>query len=700
MKRPLLYAGIALAVPLLLLVPLVLPAGCPPVAALRAYQPPEASHIYARDSSLIADLSPQRRTVVAIERVPARVRDGLIAVEDRRFWSHGGIDLRGVARAVWRDLISLSFKEGFSTIQMQLARNVFPEQLPRAKKLDRKVCEVRLALRMKREFSRREVLELYLNQIYLGDGRYGVEEAAQGYFGKGIGQVDAAEAALLVGLVQSPERFNPRKHPDRALRRRNLVLDVMAREGVLTQQEAESAQARPLLLAPPVEAAGAAPYVVSAVRQELRERFGPDADVRGLRVYTGIDPSLQRAARAALVAEIEKIESGAHGRYRHPRPEPGARTAVSAVAATDSAAGSNATAEYLQGLVVALDPKTGAIRALVGGRDFALSQFDRALQARRQPGSAFKPIVYAAALERRIPITTRISTVPVAIDNPGSRDWLPSDHLPDSVEALPFRDALARSSNVAAVRVGQWVGPERVAELGKELGLSTPIPSYPSVFLGAAEVVPAELVAAYAAFGNGGYRVRPHLITHVEDDSGTVLWRAPATHEQVLDDGVAFLTLSMLRDVVDHGTGAAARRAGYHGPAAGKTGTTNEGKDAWFVGLTPDLVAGVWLGFDRPATILPNAGGGALAAPIWGDFMARAYRDRQPEGTWAPPASLAQVVIDAASGFRATRNCPPEEVRTEYFLPGTEPRDYCPVHPESGVVRLLDRLWGRVRKIF
>jgi penicillin-binding protein 1A len=690
MKRRYLIAGSALALSAALLIPLagIVTTDCPPVAALRAYQPPEASHIYASDSSLIADLSPQRRTVVEFERIPALVRDGFIAVEDRRFWSHGGIDLRGVARAVWRDLTSLSFKEGFSTIPMQLARNVFPEELPRAKKLDRKFCEVRLARRMRKEFSRQEVLELYLNQIYLGDGRYGVEEAAKGYFGKVIGEVDAAEAALLVGLVQSPERYNPRKHPDRAVHRRNVVLSVMAREGVITPEAAEAAQAAPLELAPPLEASASAPWVVSAVRQELRERFGPDADVRGLRVYTGIDPALQRAAREALLAEIEKIEGGAHGRYRHPRPDAGTK------AAADDAT------DYLQGLVVALDPGSGVIRALVGGRDFALSQFDRALQARRQPGSAFKPIVYAAALDRKIPVTTRISTVPVAIDNPGSQDWRPGDHLPDSVETLPLREALARSSNMAAVRLGQWVGAERVAELGKELGLSTPIPSFPSIFLGAAEVVPVELVAAYATFGNGGYRVTPHLITRVEDDTGNILWRAPATRERALDDGVAFLTLSMLRDVVDHGTGAAARRAGYHGPAAGKTGTTNAGKDAWFVGLTPDLLARAWLGFDRPATIVSNASGGALAAPVWGDLMARAYHDREPEGYWAPPTSLYQVVIDELSGFRATGNCPPEETRTEYFLPGTEPRDYCPAHPESGVIRLLDRLWGRVRQIF
>lgn len=687
MKRLRLFSIILLLGLVALAVPLAGPMTreCPPVEALLAYQPPEASQVFARDGSLIAALSPQRRTVVPLERIPARVKDGFVAVEDRRFWSHAGVDLRGVARAIWRDITTLSFREGFSTIQMQLARNIFPEELPRAKTLDRKACEVRLAWRMNRELSREEVLGLYLNQIYLGDGRYGVEEAARGYFGKSVGEVTTAEAALLVGLVQGPGRLNPRKHPERALGRRNVVLDVMAREGVITPEEAEAAKSTPLRLAPPAEASTSAPYLVAAVRRELRERFGDDADTRGLRVHTGLDPALQSAAREALARGIAKVEGGSYGRYRHPRP---------------GAANNGSAENYLQGMIVALDPRTGEIRALVGGRDFALSQFDRALQARRQPGSAFKPILYAAALADRIPVTTRLATTPVSVEGDGSADWHPGDHIPDTVETLPLREALARSSNSAAVRLGQWVGTRRVASLAKSLGISTPVPDYPSIFLGSAEVVPVELVAAFAAFGNGGHRVTPRLITRVEDDSGNVLWRAPEEKEQVLDDGVAYLTLGMLQDVVDGGTGAAARRAGYQGPAAGKTGTTNDSKDIWFVGLTPDLAAGVWLGFDRPTTILPNASGGRIAAPIWGEFIAEAYRGREPAGEWAPPASLTRVAVDAGTGYRATNNCPPEEVVTEYFIPGTEPRESCPLHPERGITRILDRIWSRVRGIF
>mgnify|MGYP001369026560 FL=1 len=688
MKYRYIVAAVVVAVPLGLAATVFGPVGpdCPDVAGLRDYRPPEASRVFALDGSLIADLSPQRRVVVEYDEIPAVLRDGLVAVEDRRFWDHGGVDLRGVLRAVWRNATSLSFREGFSTIPMQLARNVFPDQLPRTKSLSRKICEIRLAPKLEDEFAKEDILELYLNQVYLGSGLYGVEAAAEGYFGKSVSEVTTAEAALLIGLAKSPEGYNPRRHPLRAVQRRNVVLDVMAREGVITRAEAEAARAEPIRLAAPVEASGAAPYVVASVRRELRERFGPDADVMGLRVYTGIDPALQAAAQAALTRQIERIESGAYGTWRHPRPDPNARP--------------DSTANYLQGMLVALDPHTGEVRALVGGRDFALSQFDRAFQARRQPGSAFKPIVYAAAIDAGLAVTTRIDVSPIVVDDARGVSWSPGDHLPDTVETLSVRSALARSSNNAAVRIGRWVGEVEVGRFAGSLGISTPIPPYPSIFLGSAEVVPAELVAAYAAFGNGGFRVTPKLVTRVEDSDGNVLWERDERRERVLDDGVAYLTLSLLQDVVDRGTGATVRSAGFYLPAAGKTGTTNEGKDAWFIGMTPDLVAGVWLGFDQPTPILPGASGGTLAAPAWADFMLRAYESRPAPAGWSPPATLVRVHVDTASGHIATGRCPPEDTRLEYFLPGTEPFEYCRLHPESGMERLLDRLWRGFKSIF
>ena len=667
----------------LLLMTLALPLraqDCPSISALRTYQPPQATRVFALDGSVIADLSPQRRTIIELSEVPPTITNGFVAVEDRRFWSHDGVDMRGVGRALWRDLTSLSLAEGFSTITMQLARNVFPDELPQSDRMRRKLCEIKLAREIEDAYSKRDILRMYINQIYFGDGRYGIEEAARNYFGKSARQLTLPEAAFLVGAVKNPEGYNPRRNPGAAVQRRNVVLDVMAREGVVSAADAARAKATPLRVVPPAEAAGPAPYVVAAVRHELRERFGDDADVKGLRVYTSIDPAVQRAAREALLTQLRRIERGEYGRWPHARADSAGRLAQPQ---------SNGS-QYLQGLVLVLDARTGAVRAHVGGRDFTHSAFDRAFQGRRQPGSAFKPVVFAAALQSGLSPAASIQTTPVDIAL-ASAAWQPDDLVPDSITSLTVRDALALSSNNAAVRVGQWIGLERVIETARALGITTPLPAYPSILLGSAEVSPAELTAAYAALGNGGMRVKPVTILRVDDARGRVLYRAPQDIAPAIEPGAAFITTSLMQDAIDRGTGAAVRRAGFALPAAGKTGTTNNAKDVWFVGMTPDLVAGVWLGFDQPRQILPNAFGGNLAAPIWAETMKAAYADRPAPQPWVAPATLVSVPIDANTGQLATPNCPLADVRLEYFLPGSEPVDYCPVHGQN----LLQRLFRR-----
>jgi penicillin-binding protein 1A len=643
---------------------------CPTVQALREYKPPQATRVFAMDGSRVADLSPERRVVVPLNQVPSGVWNGFVAVEDRRFWQHEGVDIRGIGRAIVKDITSLSLKEGFSTIPMQLARNVFPTELPRSDKMHRKLCEVKLAGAIEAAFSKRDILQMYVNQVYMGDGLYGVEAASRGYFGKPVSRVTVAEAALLVGLVKNPEGYNPRKNAARAIQRRNTVLDVMAREKVITAATAASSKKEPIRLAPPIEASGPAPYFVAAIRRELRERFGDSADVRGLRVFTGLDPEVQRASQVELVKQIRSVEKGTFGKYRHAVPP-----------ATGMAAATGSGSPYLQGMVVVLDAHTGEVRALVGGRDFTHSSYDRALLARRQPGSTFKAIVYAAALEAGLSPSARIETTPVTVVNADAVAWKPDDLVPDSVTSLTVREALTLSSNNAAVRVGEWVGAQKVVDMAKRLGISTPIPAYPSIFLGAGEVIPVEFAAAYAAIGNGGIRVKPHLITRVEDAHGKVLWRAPNAGGQVLDPGVAFITTSMLQDVIDRGTGAAVRRNGFWLPAAGKTGTTNGARDVWFMGMTPDLVGAVWFGFDKPQEILPNAFGGNIAAPVWASVMKAAYTKRPDPLPWSPPAELQQLPIDTESGLLATPDCPPDHVRIEFFTIATAPTEYCPLHP-------------------
>lgn len=661
---------------------------CPTVERLRAYRPPEATRVYAMDNSRIADLSPERRVVVELNEVPKTVWNGFVAVEDRRFWQHEGVDVRGFGRAVLKNITSMSVKQGFSTIPMQLARQVFTEELPMSSKLSRKACEVSLAPKIEKAFTKREILKMYINQVYLGDGLYGVEEASRAYFGKPVREVNAAEAATLVGLVKNPEGYNPRKRPLRTVQRRNVVLDVMVREKVITAAEAQKAKAMPLRLAPPVEAAGPAPYFIAAVREELEERFGADAEIRGLRVYTGLDPVAQKGARDALRAQLKDIESGKYGKWKHPKPDSAAKL--------EPAQGGGSP--YLQGMVVALDIKTGEVRALVGGRDFTHSSYDRAIAARRQPGSSFKPFVYAAAIQQGLTLNSQIETTPVSLEG-GNAAWRPDDLVADSVTQLSVRDAFALSSNYGAIRVGQWVGPQSVIQMARAAGITTPIPAYPSIFLGSAEIKPIEFVAAIGAFGNGGRRIKPRFINKVTDARGKVLYQAKASDEYTINAGVAYLTLSIMNDVVDRGTAGSVRRRGFWLPAAGKTGTTNDSKDVWFVGMTPDLVAGVWLGFDQPKTITPRASGGQMAAPIWADMMKAAYTKRPQPGAWSPPADLVSVPIDKESGGIATDDCPPESVRIEYFLPGTEPTENCTLH-QSGAEQAIDKVLQGIRKIF
>lgn len=644
-------------------------ADCPSVAALREYTPPQASRIFDGRRQLVAHLAPERRIVVPIERIPAHVSGAFLAVEDKRFYRHDGVDYRRFFGALARNVKDLSWSQGFSTVTMQLARNVFPQHLKREKTVKRKAWEVVLARQIEDAFSKDQILEMYLNQIYLGGGMHGVEAAAQGYFGKPATRLTNAQAATLATIPRNPSHYDPRRNPGGVLARRNLVLDMMASSGVITAADADEAKGEALGLAPPAEARGRAPYFVAAVRRELRERFGAEADQMGLRVYTSLDAELQRNAEQALVAQIRAVERGAHGRFR------GASCGGRTVANPE---------RCLQGMFVALDADDGDVLALVGGRDYALSQFDRATQAKRQAGSAFKPIVYAAALARGIPITEPLIGPGVSGGAADSLGYYPADHVSDTV-TMDMRGALRTSSNRAAVVLGTRVGATNVVAQARELGITTPVKAYPSTFLGAADVIPIELVAAYAPFANGGSAVKPRLIRRVEDASGRVLWEARRERRYVMSPSVAFLTTSLMRDVVDHGTGSGVRQAGlpYSIAAAGKTGTTNEAADVWFVGATPDVVAGVWLGFDRPQRILSNASGGGLAAPVWGKVMAGYYQSHTAPAGWNPPAGLLEVNVDRRTGKLATAACPGSDVRTEYFIPGSEPTEYCPVHPEG-----------------
>jgi penicillin-binding protein 1A len=608
---------------------------------------------------------------VPLSRISPNLVGAIMAVEDQRFFDHGGIDVIRVAGAAWKNLRSGWGTQGASTITQQLARQSL---LTRDKTLRRKLREIVLAVRLEDEFTKEQILEMYLNKVYFGDGLYGVEAASLGYFGKHASDLNVAEAAMLAGLVKSPSTHAPTVNMERATARRNAALQAMRDARVIDAGTYDAAVRSEINLTDALR--GQDPYgqyFKEEVRKQLVEQFGWERVYQGgLKVYTTIDLDMQRAAEAEVSRAIQEIE----------RRQAQRRKAI------PSAAGNP-----LQAALVAMDPHTGEVRAMVGGRSFDQSHFNRVTQARRQPGSAFKPFVYAAALERGYTPASLIQ----ALDTPlmtlqGA--WLPSDH--SAGETMTMREALRSSSNLAAVQMLQQIGIPAAVQAAERLGVGS-VPSVPSLALGSGEVTLMGMTTAFSAFANQGMLPTATLIRRVESDTGEVLFSATPGAERAVSEATAFLMTTMLADVVNAGTAWQARRVGFTLPAAGKTGTTNDYRDAWFVGYTPHLATGVWVGYDTPRTIIGGGYAGDLAVPMWGRFMAIATRGDKPDGFRAP-GTVASATICRLSGKLATDDCrnaavlddegyPTRQsmVYTEYFVRGTEPIEYCDWHSHATV---------------
>jgi penicillin-binding protein 1A len=643
---------------------------CPSADALDAYEPRQTSKLYAVDGRFIAELGLERRTVVKLSDIPPLVREAFVVTEDRRFYQHAGIDWLRVPGALLVDIKNRSWSEGFSTITMQLARNIFPERISRDKTLIRKLKEAKVARSIEQRYDKNRILELYLNQIYLGSGAYGIESASQRYFGKTLKDLNVAEVATLAALPKGPERYNPRKFPERAVERRNLVIGLMRDASLIDAASASEAQAYPLRLATRIEAGESAPYFVDWIRQQLDEKFGRQLYQQGLKVYTTLDLDLQSAAERSLENQIRAVEGGRYGPFAHPTYE----RYIARSAGEDDQGVENSP--YLQGAFIAMDPRTGAVRALVGGRDFNDSKFDRAVQAVRQPGSTFKPIVYADAVQNGRPMSYILDDSPLTVEQAGGTLWMPQNYEGDYLGKIPMRRALYQSRNVPTIRLGMELGVQSVIDEARKFGLTTPIPGYPSIFIGAAEVLPIEIVAAYSAFATLGTRAAPMAITRVENQKGDVLWAPAPTTVPVMSPEEAWLMVSAMKDVIQRGTAATSVGAQFRYPAGGKTGTTNDGTDVWFIGYTSDLVAGVWMGLDKPQKIKANAVGGILAAPAWTMFMNEVYRRKPAPSDWTMPADIVTRRIDLESNTLATPMCP-RDVGTEFFISGTDPLSTC-----------------------
>jgi penicillin-binding protein 1A len=639
--------------------------GCPTRAGIRGFRPGEGGRIVDRNDKFLGRIALVRRVNVPLESIPLHVRQAFLATEDRRFYEHNGLDWRGLIRATVSNIRHRGVREGFSTITMQVARNSFLVNKRYGRTLRRKLIELRLTRLIESELTKDQILELYLNLIYLGNGMNGVEAASRDLFGKSVDKLTVSEGAMLAALPKGPSAYTPRDHYDRGLRRRNLVLSLMQKEGYLTASQAQDDEEQPMKIADDEWRPDARnePLALDAVRA-LIDSIRPDALKEGdVTVYTTLDLNAQRAADRAVLRQ------------------------TTAVTRETQYAGSHVK-EAAQGALVALDPRTGDIRALVGGRR-SKRGFNRAFNAKRQPGSAFKPFVYAAAMKAGMTPATLVDDEPVEVAQ-GRNIWRPGNYDGSYLGTITLAKALAVSSNAAAVRVSQNVTIPNVIHAARRNGISSPLSTYPAMALGAVEVTPLELIAAYAPFGNGGLRVHPRLVRRIEASDGTLLWSAEiAPADTVMDARDAYQITSMLRGVVDNGTARTIRDMGVQGPVAGKTGTTNNAADVWFVGYTPTLVAGVWFGYDTPRPIAPHASGGHLAAPAWADFYMNGWREPASSADgWAVPEGMTMHVIDPESGMLAGQWCP--EKKREFFKIGTEPTEVCNIHTEPSQEPVFD----------
>jgi penicillin-binding protein 1A len=631
---------------------------------------PERSSVYDMDGNLYSRLRGENRILIESGNISRPFKLALLAREDSRFYDHHGIDLIGIARAFIQNVVRLRIEEGGSTITQQLARNSFPLG---GRNLSRKILEAFVALRIESSFSKSQILEFYANRIYFGSGVYGLETASQSYFGKPSADLSLSEAALLAGLIRSPNRYSPRTNLDGAINQRNQVLERMVALHLISPMQASSAKQAPVNLTTKRATVPQENYAMDAIYRELQTLMSQDSiDGGGLRIYTSLDSELQRATEQATEDQLALAES--KPKYKHPKKSEFSDLARTAEEPTP----------YLQGTVVAVDNRTGAIRALVGGRDYLDSKYNRALQASRQVGSVFKPFIYAAAYARGMMPGTAIDDSPLRrgeiVSAPG---WHPENSDRENRGMLPARDGLIFSRNTMSIRVGELATLERVISLGQSVGFAKTIPHVPATYLGAFESDLKDVTAAYSAFPGRGERVEPYFIERIDDADGKIAYQAHPARKQVLSPAIAWMIAQTLRGVIEHGTAATAKSLGLTRYAAGKTGTTDDYKDAWFVGFTNSLTCGVWVGFDQPQTIQEKGYGATLALPIWIRVMERASRKKYPDGPFPAPEPLVHVKLCSVSNRLATAACAAAGDSYDIMLPQSlVPTESCPVHIE------------------
>jgi penicillin-binding protein 1A len=648
---------------------------------------PERNTVFDVDGKIYSRLAGANRLIVSLKEVSPHFTEALLAREDTRFFQHRGIDWRGVLRAVVRDIASGSAKEGASSITQQLARNSLPLG---GRTLSRKMLEAMVALRIERVFTKEQILELYVNRIYFGSGCYGIETASQAYFGKSASKLDLPEAALLAGLIRSPNRFSPLKNPQGAAAQRDTVLDRMLELKKISATEAEQAKVTKVTSHPRRLPLIQENYAMDAVQRDLSLLLTPDQiDNGGMYIYTTLDPTIQNTATQALETQLSKIEKQSN--FQHP---PKAKY-------QPPENGDDSSMPYLEGAVVAIDNASGGIRALVGGRDYAQSKFNRALPpANRQLGSAFKPFVYALAFTHGLLPGAAISDGPIQpgeID--GAGNWSPGNSDGTYGGIQPVSYGLIHSRNTMTVRVGQFAGLDDVQKLATTVGLGENIPRGPAIYIGSFEANLKDLTAAYTIFPNAGLRKQAYIIERIDDQDHNPIYRASHISMPAVDPSATWMTSQLMEQVLTRGTAASAKSLGWKLPAGGKTGTTNDYKDAWFIGYTSTLTCGVWVGFDQPKTIIPRGYGAALALPVWTQTMSKASQ-RYPAEAFHPPVALASANICSISNHLATSGCEMAGTVYEIDLPVDKvPTVACEVHGGTQMQVVQQQLQDIPRKV-
>lgn len=664
----------------------------PSVDKLDEYTPSLTTYVYDVNENLISEFSVEKRAFLPLSKIPVDIQNALIAMEDQNFFKHWGISPKGIMRSLMRDVLHRRRAQGGSTITQQLSRGIF---LTPEKTITRKIKEIVLALQIERNFSKQEILTLYLNQIYFGGGVYGVQSAAKLYFGKEVSDLTLGECALLVGLIPSPERYSPFKSQERALQRRKIVLEQMSAENFITAEDLKKASEEPMPTEKGVKSNDHGAYFVEYVRQQLEPKYGVSQLWKGgLKIYTTLDLSMQKPAEEIMEKYLAQYDQSV-AQMEKTKPE----TIVDENGEEKTEEPEISTAP-IQGAFVILDNKTGAIRCMIGGRDYKESKFNRATQAARQPGSTFKPFVWMASLMNGFTPASLVEDTPMAfyfdskdwrllegatdqysidlavapfVGNPDFKIWVPNNFDGKFRGSITARRALEASRNLASVYLVTRVGPTLVADVAHRAGIKRFLNPVPSIGLGTSLVTPLEMTTAFSTFANGGIHVAPFGVLKVLDNQGRVLEENFPEENESFSPQYSYVLVNMMKGVVQRGTGV--RAASLKRPIAGKTGTSQDSKDMWFIGMTPDLTAGAWMGYDDQIMISrQDWTGGATVLPWWTEIMSTVLT-KQPARDFPVPDGVVFVTIDQDTGKLALPTCPKKIL--EAFVAGTEPKEFC-----------------------